>query len=242
MPLSIVVTLASCNNEDENLASGESKITLRGTAQQPNTNGADARITVGAFTVTHFEVGLQDFDMYYAASADIRAGVDISGITLRSSANTGLSTAASQPKTNILIQQGNHQSTVIGEGLSPHGYYQEVTLKLFQNNSAVQDSFAKGKSLYILGNINGKTVRIWMTAEESLRVEAAGTNGYEINSDTELVLWFNLNSLFSNMNLATALDTNGDGMVDIGPNNVDGNGALHTKIKANLESSIELVK
>jgi len=241
LPLAIVVTLGSCK-DDENLTPGESQITLKGTAQQAAGGSANARVSVGAFNVNHFQVGVQSLDMYYAASTDIRAGVDISAVTLRSSANTGLSTSASQPKTNILIQEGNYQPTVIGEGLAPHGNYKEVTFTLFRNNSATADSFAKGKSLYIVGNVNGKTVRIWMTAEEPIRAQAAPTNGYEVNSQSDLFIRFNLNNLFANMNLATALDTNGDGIIDIGPNNVDGNGQLHTRIKSNLNSSVEFAK
>jgi len=242
LPLAVVVTLGSCNKDDENLNSGESQITLKGTAQQATGGSANARVAVGAFTVTHFQVGVQNFDMYYAASSDIRAGVDINSLTLRSTASAGLTTAASQPKTNILVQEGNYQTTVIGDGLTPNGNYKEVTFTLFKNNSASTESFARGKSLYILGNISGKPVRIWMTAEEPIRAQAASTNGYEVNTQSDLFVRFNLNSLFANMNLATALDTNGDGMIDIGPNNVDGNAALHAKIKSNLNSSVEFVK
>lgn len=242
MPLAIVVALGSCNKDDENLNPGESQITLKGTAETTAGASANARVSVGAFSVTHFQVGVQSFDMYYAATTDLKAGVDISSLTLRSTASAGLTTAASQPKTNILIQDGSYVTTVIGEGLTPNGNYSEVTFKLFQNNSASAESFARGKSLYILGNVNGKPVRVWMVAEESIRAQAASTNGYEVKSQSDLFIKFNLNSLFANMNLATALDTNGDGIIDIGPNNVDGNGALHTKIRSNLNSSVEFMK
>jgi hypothetical protein len=196
----------------------------------------------GAFTVTHFQVGVQKLDMSYAAASDIRAGATLAGVTIRSNASAELGTAVSQPKTNVFIHEGNYQTTVLGEGATPNGNYTEVTFSLFQNNTAPADSFAKGKSLYIVGNVNGKTARIWMVAEEPVRVTSTAPNGYEINSATDLMLRFNLNSLFANMNLATALDGNQDGVIDIGPNNVDGNGALHAKIRANLNSAVEFGK
>jgi len=242
LPLAIVVTLGSCNNDDENLKAGESKITLIGTAQQSQGGSANAKVSVGAFTVTHFEVGVQNLDMSYAAASDIRVAGSIAGITLKSNATAELGTATSKPKTNVFVQEGDYKTTILGEGSTPNGNYTEVTFKLFPNNTSSSDSFAKGKSLYILGNVNGKPARIWMTAEESVRATSTATNGYEINAATDLRLRFNLNSLFANMNLATALDTNQDGIIDIGPNNVDGNGALHTKIKANLDSAVEFGK
>jgi len=242
MPLAIVATLGSCNNDDENLKSGESKITLKSTAQQNPSAGADAKVSVGAFTVTHFEVGVQNLDMSYAAAADIRVAGSIAGITLKSNATAELGSSTSKPKTNILVHDGKYETTVIGEGSTPNGNYTEVTFKLFPNDTAPSDSFAKGKSLYIVGNVNGKTIRIWMTAEEPIRATSSAANGYEINAATDLMIRFNLNSLFANMNLATAVDGNLDAIIDIGPNNVDGNGALHTKIKANLDSAVEFGK
>jgi len=242
MPLAIVVTLGSCNNDDDNLKAGESRITLKGTAQQGQSGSANARVSVGAYTITHFQVGVQNLDMSYAAAADIRAGASISGVTLRSNATAELGTAISQPKTNIFINEGNFLTTVLGEGSTPNGNYTEVTFRLFPNNTAPTDSFARGKSLYILGNVNGKPSRIWLTAEEPIRAMASATNGYEVNSASDLMLRFNLNNLFAGMNLATAVDTNGDGIIDIGPNNVDGNGLLHTRIRSNLNSAVEFGK
>lgn len=242
MPLAIVVSLGSCNNDDENLIPGESKITLKGSAEQTISGSADAKVIVGAFTLTRFEVGIQNLDMSYAAAADIKAGVNIGGLTIRSNANAELGTSASKPKTHVFINDGNYQTTVIGEGSTPNGNYTEITFKLSQNNSASADSFAKGKSLYILGNVNNKTAMIWITAEEPIRATSSNTNGYEISAASDLMLRFNLNKLFANMNLATALDANNDGFIVIGPNNVDGNGALYAKIVSNLNSAVEFGK
>lgn len=242
LPLAIVVTLGSCNNDDDNLTPGESQITLKGTAHQGSSGSANARVSVGGYSITHFQVGIQNLDMSYAAAADIKAGVNIGNLTLKSNANAGLGTAASQPKTHNFILDSKQEASVIGEGLTPNGNYTEVTFRLFKNNTAAADNFLNGKSLYIMGSVNAKPVRVWMTAEEPIRATAAAANGYEINTNADLMIRFNLNSLFANMNLATAIDGNNDGIIDIGPNNVDGNGLLHTKIKSNLNSSVEFVK
>ena len=242
MPLALVLTFAACNNDDENLKEGESKVTLKSTAQSSQSTSENAKVEVGAFTIRIFQVGVQSIDMSYAAASDIKAGVSIGNTVLKSNASAELGTSATLPKTNNLIIDGKHQSTVLGEGTTPNGNYSEITFKLFQNSTAASDSFAKGKSLYVIGEVNGKTTRVWLTAEESIRATASSPEGHIIEGNTDLFVRFNLNNLFANMNLATAVDGNADGIIDIGPNNVDGNGALHTKVKANLNSAVEFVK
>lgn len=242
VPLALVLSLASCNNDDDNIKEGESRITIKSTAQITQTTSENSRVVVGAFSIRNFQVGIQNFDMSYAASSDIKAGVNIGNLQLKSNATTEVGTSASQPKTSILINEGVYQTAVIGEGSTPNGNYTEITFKLHQNQTAGTDSFVKGKSLYIIGEVSGKPARIFMTGEEPIRATASATNGYEINGNTDLLVRFNLNNLFANMNLATATDGNGDGIIDIGPNNVDNNSALFTKIRANLNSSVEFVK
>jgi len=230
--------MGACNYGDNTLPERESRVTLYGTAQTP---GADATgsVRVGQLVINNFQVGTQEIDMSFASSTEFGIGSNINNVNIRSNEEAELATDASQPQTNILISSGSHRTAVIGKGNTPNGNYTEITFKLYQNRSASSSSFARDKSFYILGTFGGKPVRMWLTNEENIRATADTPNGYEITSNSDLILRFNLEKLLQNIDLADANDRNRDGFIDIGPNNVDGNADLYTNFRSNALNSVE---
>ncbi|MBT0812018.1 hypothetical protein KIH41_12080 [Litoribacter ruber] len=242
MPFGLAFGMIACTTtEDGTPVESESRVALRATADQ-NVGGENSRVDVGAMSVTEFQVGTQDVEMRYAAKSEIGAGINLGNISLSTNLNAELGTSASQPKSNLLIQNGEHQTAVIGEGRTPDGTYTEITFDLYQNTNVEQDHFAYGKSLYIIGEVNNTPTRIWFETEEELRATSRDTGGYAIDGDADLWLYFDLQSMFNGVDFSAATDADADGFIDIGPNDVDGNGDIHAAIRANLDSSVEFVK
>ncbi|WP_143959426.1 hypothetical protein [Litoribacter populi] len=242
MPFGVAFGMIACTTtEDGTPVESESRVALRATAN-PTAGAENSRVDVGAISVTEFQVGTQDVEMRYAAKSELGAGVNIGNISLSTNLNAELGTSATQPKSNVLIQNGEHQTAVIGEGRTPDGTYTEITFDLYQNTNVEQDHFAHGKSLYIIGEVNNTPTRIWFDSEEALRATARNGEGYSIDGDADLWLYFDMASMFDGVDFSAAADADGDGFIDIGPNDVDGNGDLHTAIRANLDSSVEFVK
>jgi len=238
MAVIMLGSIGACNYGLDTLPERESRVTLYGTAitsDATNTNN----VRVGSLIISNFQIGTQAIDMSYASSTEFGVGSNINNVTIRSNADAELIASASQPQTNTLISSGDHRTAVIGEGTTPNGNYTEITLRLYQNKSASSTSFARDKSLYILGTSNGRPVRIWLTNEENIRATSERANGYEITSDSDLLLRFNLEKLLDNINLGSANDGNKDGFIDIGPEDVDGNGELFNILRSNLSSFIE---
>lgn len=230
---------ASCNYGLDTLPQRYSKVTLYGIAQSAAASPGQ-EINIGAFRVSNFQVGTQDMDMSFASSTEFGIGSDINNVTIRSNQDAELAVASSKPQTNILITSGNLRTSVIGEGSTPNGNYTEITFKLYANTTAPSGSFVRNKSLYIIGNYSGKPVRMWLVSEETVRATTATPNGVQIASDSDLILKFNLDKLLENIDFASAKDANSDGIIDIGPNNVDGNGELFSSLRSNLSHSVEL--
>jgi len=233
--------MGACNYGDNALPERESRVTLYATAQSPGVDAAST-VRIGQFIISNFQVGTQEVDMSFASSTEFGIGSNINNANIRSNEDAELSTAASQPQTNVLISSGSHRTAVIGEGNTPNGNYTEITFKLYQNKSASSGSFARDKSLYILGTFSGRPVRLWLTNEENIRATANTPNGYEIASNSDLLLRFNLEKLMENINLADAKDGNRDGFIDIGPNNVDGNEDLFFYLRSNVSEAVEFSK
>lgn len=236
--LFILVIAGACNYGDDALPQRFSSVTLYGTAKTSD-NGPTNTIRVGSFIINNFQVGTQEIDLSFASSTEFGIGSNINNVTIRSNAEDELAISASKPQTNTLVSSGNHRTAVIGEGSTPNGNYTEISFNLYQNKNASSSSFARDKSLYILGMYEGKPVRLWLTAEESLRATADTPNGYVISSNSDLLLRFNLDKLLENMDFSTARDRNSDGFMDIGPNNVDSNGDLYSIFRANLPNAVE---
>lgn len=237
MSILILVSVGACNYGDNTLPERSSRVTLYGTAT--TSTNAGNNISVGSFTINNFQIGTQEVDMSYASSSEFGIGSNINTANIRSNEDAELATAASQPQTNTLISSGAHRTAVIGEGSTPNGNYTEITFKLYQNKNASSTSFARDKSLYILGMIGGKPVRMWLTAEETIRATSEHPNGLQISSNSDLLLRFNLDKLLDDINFGTAKDGNSDGFIDIGPNNVDGNRNLYDTFRNNISNAVE---
>jgi len=230
--------VGACNYGNDTLPERSSRVTLYGTATTPGLGDANS-IRVGSFIISNFQVGTQEIDMSFVSATEFGLGSNINTANIRSNEDTELAISASTPQNNILISSGDHRTAVIGEGSTLNGNYTEITFKLFQNKNASAGSFAQDKSLYILGMISGKPVRIWLTTEDTFRATAELPDGYKIQDNTDLLLRFNLEKLLDNINFGTANDRNSDGFIDIGPNNVDGNGELYSIFRSNLSNSVE---
>ena len=60
------------------------------------------------------------------------------------------------------------------------------------------------------------------------------------NNSYDLVLNFDLNQWLSTIDLSTAVDGNGDGTIEISPNDPDGNNNLANQLKENLQGSCDI--
>lgn len=117
----------------------------------------------------------------------------------------------------------------------PNGVYEEIEFKLDKNDVSTSPMF--NKSIEIKGTINGTPFVYWDNEDESFEVdfEDANNNIAIANNTLNISLNFDLNEVFANVNLASAIDGNGDGVIEIGPNNIDGNGSLADTIDDKIE-------
>ncbi|MBD3630728.1 hypothetical protein [Cyclobacterium sp.] len=239
----IFLAMISCQTEEEtNPPENQEEVSLASTARQPSESEAGARSMLNAMVVTTFQVGTKEMEMKYAAEADIVAGIDLGSISLKSNVNTELGTASSQPQTLVLISDGQAKVSAVGEGNTPKGNYQEIQFELYKNTAVENDDPMYGKSLWIDGEINGQTSQIWMDVESEIRAIAESEEGHEVNENTELMLVFDLEELFQGVDFEAAVDGNADGVIEVGPDDADGNSNLYGQIENNLESSVKFEK
>lgn len=122
----------------------------------------------------------------------------------------------------------------------PSGVYKEVEFKMSKNRTSGSEMF--NKSIEIKGTINGTPFEFWHNVEEDFEIDYEDTNQNIIvtNNATTIVFDFDLNAVISSVDFSIATDGNGDGTIEISPNDPDGNQNLAHLIKDKIKDSCDL--
>jgi len=181
----------------------------------------------------------------------------ISGANLLSASirlrEIGIVQAGNNPTTNIRFGDGSAKQIVLldfglaapsvdlGSAVLNHDEYDRVTMRLDRGNQLAEGDPMQNRSLAIAGTVNGQIMRIYTNVEQIVTSELSG-GPYSINSDEVLNLNINFNTLFNGIDLTTASDGNNDGTIEIEPDGIDGNVALHNRIVENLAAAITVTR
>ena len=176
--------------------------------------------------------------MMFLPQSALEVGVTLENGTLKSNLEDPIGRSNSSQKTLVLASAGETHRMLIGEGETPNGLQDEITFQLHKNNSDAADN----KSFLIAGELDGKPVQIWLENEDIIRATSKSTEGYEVATNSSFLLTFQVDQIFANVNFDSATDFDQNGTIEIGPNNADANGSIHTIIKSNIPSSISFVK
>jgi hypothetical protein len=122
----------------------------------------------------------------------------------------------------------------------PAGVYEEVEFTMSRNKQVNSPMY--NKSVQIEGTINGTPFVFWHNIEEDFEIdyEDAAQNLIIDNTTSTLYLNFDLNAVVNSIDFSVATDNDGDGVIEINPNDQDGNQSLANLIKDRIKDTIEL--
>lgn len=126
----------------------------------------------------------------------------------------------------------------------PNNVYDEIEFDLHKSTDSQSDLY--GKSIEIKGEINGVPFVFWHDTEEEFEVDYNNNSVDVVVDGTSVVTTvnFDLSIIFgaaSNIDFSTATDADQDGVIEINPNDDDGNNDLADFIKNLLEESSDLL-
>ena len=133
-----------------------------------------------------------------------------------------------------------NQSAPITTVSIANGTYEEVKFKL--NKSLVSTSDLFNKTIEIRGTINGTPFVYWHNFESEFEIdyEDAAQNLVVNNGSFDLIININMDEVLSNVDLTSAVDGNGNGIIEIGPDDTDGNNALAQQLNDDLDDATEI--
>jgi len=122
----------------------------------------------------------------------------------------------------------------------PNGKYEEVKFKMDKNEVASDPMF--GKSILMKGTIGGTSFVFWHDTEEEIEVDFEDMNQDVVVTDgtINVNINFDLNTALSTIDFSVAQDGDGDGVIEIGPDDTDGNHELADLIKNKIEEAADL--
>ncbi len=233
--IALSVFAASCSSDSSN--ANKMRIVGKATYTNPAKTNVTGNTTTSGVVLTSFKINIKEIEFKVA---DASEGEDHHGNDSDHNHdgmfNGDDDTELNGPWELDLLNQSAPVTTVT----IANGTYEEVNFKLYKSLVSTSDLF--NKTVKITGTINGTPFVFWHNFESQFVVDYhdAGQNLVVSNSSFDLVLNIDLNQVMSQVDLTSAVDGNGNGIIEIGPDDTDGNNALATQLNDHIGHSCEM--
>ncbi len=217
--LALATVFTACSSDDDATIApnqGNLKIAASATYNMAVNRGTD-NVNLSKFLVNFKEIELEIEEGFYDSDDDI----ELKG------------------PFEIDLLSGNSIQLVDIE--IPNGVYEEIEFEFDKSENSNSPLF--GKSMELTGEINGQAFVFWHDFEDEIEIDYEDSNQKLVidNNTKEVVINFDLNAVLAMVDLSTATDGDGDGMITISPNDMDGNNDLAEALKQALKVQIELM-
>jgi hypothetical protein len=232
----VIALTFSCSKDNSNLApvASTGTVALKAKATVNNTAAKNSSFAKGLSTlnITSFKINLKNIEF----------GVNETEGDLVNP-NDSIYHSLELDGPFLLDLASGNTSVDIANVEVPNNVYDKVKFELNKNTDPNSSIF--GKSIEIKGDINGVPFVFWSDVEEEMEINfsALNTNIVVNGSTSTTTINFDLSTIFgatSTIDFTAAVDGNSDGIIEISPNNIDGNADLADLIKNLLEKGTDL--
>ncbi len=230
--LSVVLSAAlmvSCSKSD----SDDSRIRLKvATVNAPGVSGKSAEFTGKSndgIVFTDFRISIRD--VVFKNDDDPNSSLDTDEIQFRG------------PYQIDLLADGDAVTQTIGDAVVPDGRYKELRFKFHKDEDLPATDVLYDRSIYIEGTIDDVPFVFWHDTSENLdvgRSTGVEVTGGVVNFTVEFDISQFLSSL-KTIDLHQATDGNQDGLIEIFPNDEDGNQEIAKDLKDNIKETADLI-
>jgi len=131
----------------------------------------------------------------------------------------------------------------LGATLIPNATYEEVEFELDRCLDNTNPEMY-GNSVFATGTLNGLPVKFWSRDEIEIEIDFPDSTNFKLNgADFNLYLDFSIDKAkiaLSKLDFSSAVDGNKNGIIEIGPNDTDGNNKLAHYLSEAIEDLFEL--
>lgn len=226
--LATALVMLGCSND-----SGEGKIQLKlsavnnigttGKSIMPSGKGNENVI------FTDFKISIRD--VVFKNDDDPNSNLDTDEIQFRG------------PYQIDLLDGSDALTQTIGTAFVPDGLYKELRFKFHKDEDLPVTDELFDKSIFIEGTIDGTPFVFWHDTSENLDV-GRGTGVQVIDGTVNFTVTFDISQFlnsFNEIDLSLATDNNQDGVIEIYPNDEDGNQDIADKLKENIKATADII-
>lgn len=227
---SIAVLASSCKDDDDN-ESTQNETAFKFTSTYPTTKSSAFQSGASGVTIESFQINVEEIEIEFDdedplfASDTVATDFELEG-----------------PFVVNLMDSGNTlQTTVVSSVELPEAAYDEIEFKFRESEDENSDMFEK--SILIHGEIDSVPFVFWSDEEIEVDIEFEEFVFLDEASRSILTISFDLGALFNTnaggVDLSSATDDNGNGIIEIYPDNPDDNDDLTESIWDRIEDIIE---
>lgn len=218
--LSLATVFTACSSDDDattNPDQGHLKIAAKASYENALNRAVD-NVSLAEFWVNFTEIELERDEGFYDSEDDIEL----------------------QGPFEINLLSGN--SIQLVDIKIPNGIYEEIEFEFAKSKNS--ESILFGKSMELTGEINGQAFVFSHDFEDEIEIDYEDSNQSLVidNNTKEVIINFDLNAVLDMVDLSTATDDDGDGLITISPTDMDGNNELAEVLKQAIKTQIELME
>jgi len=143
-----------------------------------------------------------------------------------------------------LVNNGTLGEQIVGNFELPNDRYNKIEVKIFPYPDDGEDTLMRGKTVFITGSYNNQLFEFWSDLMDELEVEFPDSSAIELTgNDIALYIDFHIDMIREGMFSAgfpEVVDGNGNGVIEINPENPDGNQELYLAIKHLIKNSVDM--
>jgi len=219
------LVIMSCSNDGD---SGSIQLNFKAdntAAKSSNNKQAGNAIVV----FTDFKISIRD--VVFKNDDDPNSSLDTDEIQFRG------------PYQVDLLDNNDAITQTIGESFVPDGLYKELRFKFHKDENLPATDKLFDRSIYIEGTIDGKPFIFWHDTSENL--DLGKSTGVRVqNGSINFTVQFDVSQFLSSLHqidLSQATDANDNGMIEIFPNDQDGNQDIAKDLKENIKATADLI-
>jgi hypothetical protein len=142
-----------------------------------------------------------------------------------------------------LLDNSNALSQTIGSVFVPDGFYKELRFKFHKDEDLPSNDDLFDRSIYIAGTIDDVPFVFWHDTSENLDV-GRSTGILVQDGIVDFTVQFDISQFLTSLNqidLSLATDDDNDGVIEINPNDEDGNQDIAADLKENIKMAADLL-
>ncbi len=141
-----------------------------------------------------------------------------------------------------IIDSVNYLTQAIGDQEIEPGIYNKIRMEFHKSTDLDSNHVLFDRSVYMSGTIDGDPFTMWHDTSENFDIES--TDGIEVTegNSTNLVVDFMFSNLLDGIDMTEATDENGNGVIEIDPDDTDENGDIADSLKDNIKSIADMIK